>query len=154
MKQCQIILDKFDLKGIYTEASHPHVSSNVDADPIVPFLACKVVVPNKHNLHPSLPFFSLIPARKRRSLVDLSLYCHFSFTSVSCFLVNWPKIAWARPFLVEAPSPVRETVVPPLYSSLCQGLKQLGCFEALTQWHIHWRFSRFSIFPGFSKTSN
>lgn len=45
-----------------TKARHPNVSGDIDSYPVVPFLGSKHVVPDKHHLHPTLPFFSLIPA--------------------------------------------------------------------------------------------
>jgi hypothetical protein len=44
-----------------TKACHPNVSSNIDTYPVIPFLGSKYVIPNKQDLHPTLPFFSLVP---------------------------------------------------------------------------------------------
>ena len=46
---------------VLTEARHPDVGGDVDADPVVPLLGGKHVVPDEHHLHPTLPFLRLVP---------------------------------------------------------------------------------------------
>ena len=57
-----------------TKASHPDVSSNVNTNPVVPLLCTKIVIPNKHHLHPSFPFFSLI-SEMIKPLLSVSKTC-------------------------------------------------------------------------------
>ena len=42
-----------------TKSGHPHIRSDVDSHRIVGFRGFKIVIPYKHHLHPSLPFFGL-----------------------------------------------------------------------------------------------
>ena len=48
-------------EGEVTKASHPDVGRDVNSDPVVPLESMEEVIPQKHHLHPALPFFRLIP---------------------------------------------------------------------------------------------
>ena len=52
---------KIKATNILTKAGHPDVGSDVDPDPVVPFFSSEHVIPDKHHLHPALPFFCLVP---------------------------------------------------------------------------------------------
>ena len=54
----------------FTEAGHPDVAGDVHTYPVVPLLGGEVVIPDKHDLHPTFPLLRLIPVHRPTPCVN------------------------------------------------------------------------------------